>query len=348
MNTITQTSGGITPVTMKMVQDIVGDLRTPRPSIYFVDLLLSAGLGWVLWFVAVADSAGVWGWLAGLLSCFLLFRGLAFIHELVHQRDLVTFRYLWHALIGIPLLVPLLLYQPTHQGHHSPGSYGTKTDGEYDDLRGRFFSMSARLLLLSFALPFGLAIRFGVLVPLSIFIPYVRKEVLPKKSVHMSFRFPFEPPKVMPIWEKEFLITEYLCMPMAWLLAYGLYAGHARWVVGWYGVLVVIAMLNMVRALVTTHLYVENDTGRNAGDQLADSLNIAGGGLLTLLMCPTGLRYHALHHVAAYLPYHALGEAHRRLIEKLPTNSAYHYASVSNILVGWRRVIAATAKPTAA
>lgn len=88
----------------------------------------------------------------------------------------------------------------------------------------------------------------------------------------------------------------------------------------------------------------EHAEGRGAAGQLLDSLNISGGGFMTTLLCPTGLRFHALHHVAPYLPYHALGQAHRRLTERLPTESDYHHVAVPNLWQGWQRLLQATAR----
>ena len=49
--------------------------------------------------------------------------------------------------------------------------------------------------------------------------------------------------------------------------------------------------------------------------------------LLPALWAPVGLRYHALHHLLPGLPYHALGEAHRRLSGVLPQESQFYGAN---------------------
>lgn len=48
-------------------------------------------------------------------------------------------------------------------------------------------------------------------------------------------------------------------------------------------------------------------------------------------MKPVGLRYHALHHLLPSLPYHALGEAHRRISAALTPDSPYHKASYKGL-----------------
>src|SRR5690606_28017846 len=58
-------------------------------------------------------------------------------------------------------------------------------------------------------------------------------------------------------------------------------------------------------------------------EQVADSINVTGQTWLTVVMFPVGLRYHALHHLFPFLPYHNLGKAHRRLMEQLPADSPY-------------------------
>jgi fatty acid desaturase len=61
--------------------------------------------------------------------------------------------------------------------------------------------------------------------------------------------------------------------------------------------------------------------------QFLDSVNVPPPAPLAELWAPVGLRYHALHHLLPSVPYHALGEAHRRLRERLGTGSTYDRAN---------------------
>jgi fatty acid desaturase len=71
------------------------------------------------------------------------------------------------------------------------------------------------------------------------------------------------------------------------------------------------------------HHYVSDSQAVNFREQLLDSINIKGHRFFTELLFPVGLRYHALHHLFPQMPYHNLGEAHRRLMEQLPENALY-------------------------
>ena len=61
--------------------------------------------------------------------------------------------------------------------------------------------------------------------------------------------------------------------------------------------------------------------------QYLDSVNVPPPGLLPALWAPVGLRYHALHHLLPGVPYHNLGEAHRRLKRELGPDSIYFAAN---------------------
>ena len=55
-------------------------------------------------------------------------------------------------------------------------------------------------------------------------------------------------------------------------------------------------------------------------------------GLLPVLWAPVGLRYHALHHLLPGVPYHNLGEAHRRISRELDSGSPYFTANYRGLL----------------
>ena len=98
-----------------------------------------------------------------------------------------------------------------------------------------------------------------------------------------------------------------------------------------------ILVINQIRTL-AAHRY-END-GREVDSfgQLMDSVNLRGVPILTALIAPVGLRYHALHHFLPSVPYHSLGALHRRLCRELPREAAYHRTEVGGILPMVRRL----------
>lgn len=334
-------------VDMKRVQELVADLREPRQARYFADLLLCAGLGWLSFLVAVLPGPVGWRGAAFVVAVLLLYRTLGFIHEIFHQQGMRAFRHVWHAVSGVPLLIPFLLYLPIHQGHHSKLTYGTPDDGEYDQFLGRAGLASAKLFALNLALPLALWVRFALLTPLATLLPPIREKMIPE-FVHMALRMPYRAPPLKESARAEAMAVEWACCAWGWaLVAVGVLAGWL-WVAAWAGLVIAIATLNTVRALGGTHLYVEEAQGRDARGQLLDSLNIDSNSPLTVLLCPVGLRFHALHHVAPYLPYHALPTAHRRLMAQLPAGSEYHQVTMRSLGAGVGRMRRATALRSAA
>jgi fatty acid desaturase len=109
-------------------------------------------------------------------------------------------------------------------------------------------------------------------------------------------------------------------------------AGVATGIIPWAPFIVVIGimsastLLNQVRTLVA-HVWANDGDVLTVTEQYLDSVNVPPPALLPALWAPVGLRYHALHHLLPGVPYHALGEAHRRLSAAFPAGSAYHAAS---------------------
>ncbi|MCA0395272.1 MAG: fatty acid desaturase [Proteobacteria bacterium] len=326
---------------VRSLRRLVDDLRAPRPRRYLLDMVLAASASWATVAVVATTRSLPLRLLAGIVAAFLLYRAVSFIHEFVHQPQLDRLRWLWHAAVGVPMLLPLLIYQPVHRAHHGAKVYGTKADGEYEDFGGRLFPMVAKTILINLVTPVALLLRFMVLVPLAALVPWVRREILPS-AVHLSLRVPHRVDGSRPVGTTlETTLVEWACFAWASGLVLLAVAGHPRWLLTWAALLVAVAMLNTVRFLCATHRYLEQPAGRETAAQIDDSVNVSGG-VLAPLLCPVGLRYHALHHLAPFLPYHALPEAHRRIMAALPASSSYHRATVANMREGWRRIRAAT------
>ena len=329
---------------------MLDDLRKPHPTRYFADAGASATLGWCCFALVLSAVPLPLRALAFVIACFSLYRALAFIHELFHQQTLKRFRIFWHAVAGVPLLLPLLLYMPVHQVHHNARTYGTEADGEYEHFGGREHTMVVKLLALNLLIPFALLVRFGLLTPLSALFPVIRHKVIPA-FLHLSLRMPYTAPEISKRFRHESALVEVACMVFAWSLVGSAVIWSVQILLAWSGLLIVIATLNTIRAACATHLYQESDTGRDSFAQVEDSTNIDGGRFLTGLLCPAGLEYHALHHLVPYLPYHSLPQAHARLLAHVPEDAPYRQSTVSTLAQGWQRVVrpdSAASKPASA
>jgi fatty acid desaturase len=119
-------------------------------------------------------------------------------------------------------------------------------------------------------------------------------------------------------------ILELLCSWRAWTLVLLAAFGFTPWIR--LPKMLILAMIvlamNHLRTLVAHRYRSEGETISHL-DQFLDSTNITGN-WFTELLCPCGLRFHALHHLFPGIPYHNLGIAHRRLVAQLPPDSPYH------------------------
>ena len=82
-------------------------------------------------------------------------------------------------------------------------------------------------------------------------------------------------------------------------------------------------MVNSIRTLGAHRYQNPKESVMSYSGQMLDSVNTPGNSWVTPLWAPVGLRFHATHHLFPDLPYHALGEAHRRLMQDNGENSLY-------------------------
>jgi fatty acid desaturase len=317
---------GVSAADRNQIMQRFADAFAVRPWLYWTDMLGSALVGWSAFFVAVqAESFSALHVVATLVAVFGLLRAALFIHELAHLTpgSLPGFHAVWSALVGIPILVPSIMYVGSHMDHHRPSGFGTLADPEYAPI-ARWSRLRLVLFIATVAfVPVLLILRWGIVGPLSWLFPPLRKFVVQRLStlvINDSYERPLPTGKRAERWlrEEQAVAVFVWCVGIAVAAGWLPLAAVTQWIVMAAGVLVV----NQVRTL-AAHGYENEGHPVDSEAQLLDSINLTGWPLITSLIAPVGLRYHALHHHLPSLPYHSLGEVHRALVAELPADAPY-------------------------
>jgi fatty acid desaturase len=162
-----------------------------------------------------------------------------------------------------------------------------------------------------------------------------------------------DPTYIRPLPTKTVLRTirlqEVGCFLFIWAMVarltmnYGLFFDEPlspTFLVQFYLATVFILTINALRTL-GAHRWTSPGSEMNFIEQMLDSVNYPHRPLIGGLWAPVGLRFHALHHIFPTMPYHALAEAHRRLMRDLPADSPYRLTEAtsltSSIVSLWRR-----------
>lgn len=322
---------------------IVKDLFRPNPAIYWFDFLLTYGTG-IYCFQQVRGGTllqphqGFTGEYSQacffLASCLLFYRASMFIHELVHQRgELTVFRVAWNILCGIPFLMPSFVYY-THIDHHRRKHFGTDHDGEYIPLCRRGIWFLAFYLSWVFVIPIVVVFRFLVLSPIAWVWPELRKWVHRHASslvMDPTYIRPLPSRKMMRVIYAQELGCFLWCLSFAVIPPLFLGRWPIPFVIHAYLTGVVIVAINSIRTIGSHRWNNDDNQEMTFVDQLMDSVNYPNGGFVAEAWGPVGSRYHALHHLFPSLPYHAMPEAHRRLMNKLPADSLYRQTNADSL-----------------
>ena len=311
---------------LKAAAGLTRDLNLPKSSIYWADMLASALLGYAALFGAMLLQPS---WLAigsGIIAVLALYRAGSFIHELTHIKKGAVrgFRFTWNLIVGVPLMVPSFMYEGVHNQHHAKRYYGTVDDPEYLPLALMHPWTLPLFLIVAALAPIGMLIRFGILAPLSLLSPKLRALVVGRYS-GLQINPRFVRPKPEGQFARDWGWQEAACS--IWAIA--LIVMAASGVIPLSDFLIFLAVtsgvmfLNQFRTLVA-HRWENDGEPMSVTAQFLDSVNVPPPATLPALWAPVGLRYHALHHLLPGVPYHALGEAHRRLCRELEVTSVYH------------------------
>lgn len=312
---------------LREAYNLVCDLMTPNPWIYWTDFLFNSLLGWAAFITALMSPLfSLWQIGAFTVAVLTLYRAAIFVHELAHLKKgtFTTFRLVWNAICGVPFMIPSFTYDGVHNDHHRRDVYGTHEDGEYLPFATRRPVEMVAYVLFSLLIPLLLLARFLLLTPLSYLIPPLRKIVWERASsltIDMNYKRPENAIRNDHNWRQQELAAFLFALTVVTLVALDVLPFDV--LVLWYLIAVMVFMLNSLRTL-AAHAY------RNPGEkpmdhaqQYLDSINVPGNPLITPLWAPVGLRFHATHHLFMSMPYHNLGKAQRRLTEGLSDNTLY-------------------------
>jgi fatty acid desaturase len=307
----------------------------PQPWIYWSDLFASTSIGWGAFVPgARADFGSPLQVGLTVVAVVALLRAAIFIHEIAHLRNgcLPGFSLAWHLCVGLPLLLPSVMYEGSHNDHHRQSIFGTVTDPEYVPIAyWSYFQILWFVLSLVFV-PLLLILRWGMLGPVSFFVPSLRRLLIERAStlvINPSYRRPLPQGKLATRW----LVQEVAAALTFWGITASTYWGWIpwQWIVHWYVVATGILVVNQIRTL-AAHRYDNDGAPLDVHAQLLDSVTLSGGAMLTVLAAPVGLRFHALHHLLPTVPYHSLGVVHRRLLAEFPLDSLYAQTQERGIL----------------
>lgn len=308
---------------------------------FALDLTLCAIIG--NYFLIIASYEALFSALQLLyvfIASVLLFRATAFMHEAYHQtKNMKWFQNYYNLVHGFLHKIPSYGYDD-HRFHHSPQTYGTRKDPEYETLGSKpkllvmflpLFGMllfavfiAFRWVLIPFLLPFigakGRNLIYRYASTFAMCPQYVRDE--PTESERLTW------------YQQDFGCALYTLATAALI-----YSGvlPTQILVVWVITLYFIALINFYRVALNHRYFTEFDQTTHKG-QVLDSVTLPLT-IFNAMFYPLGLGYHALHHMFPQIPYHNMGKVHNYLMENLPPDHPYRATCVKNYLSGFNQLL---------
>ncbi len=319
--------GKTTKFPMAEARLIARRFSEPDPKIYWPDFLISAAIGWSAFAGAVLSAPFSIAQIAlTLVAAFALFRAVLFTHELAHLKKgtFGTFRFVWNVVAGIPFLIPSYSYTGVHIDHHRPGVYGSTRDGEYVSFGAGAPWRSAGYVLLSFVLPPLLLFRFIILTPLSWIVRPLRK-IIWRHFSSLAIDLTYDRHPQNKDDDETWLIQETATAILTIAVAVAIWRGFLPLGVAfvWYAVTATILFANSIRTLGAHAYRYSGDVSVNKVEEFLDSINVPSEDIVSKLIAPVGLRFHATHHLFPATPYHNLPKLHAALSTELSDTNAY-------------------------
>ncbi len=261
------------------------------------------------------------------VAIFWLSRGTALMHEISHlkQTELRSFKVAYNLLFGVASLTPSTFYTWLHRDHHTQKKYGTQQDPEYltNITSTGTFADATRYALKVLVMPVCVFLRF-FLAPLTFVHPKLRHLVLTRCSsltVHWGYVRELKNFNAGP-----FVAVEMLCFLRAAAIPAALLMGGMPWhrVPQLYLLAIGAITINQLRHLADHHYESDGEKTTLAQEVLDSANHTSGKDIMSWLLYPFAVKYHALHHLAPAIPYHNLAAAHNHLVATLPADSPYH------------------------
>lgn len=322
---------------IQIIWDLTSSYKDIKPWRFFYTLIHCALLGWGGFALSLYTDGPVF-YISYIIGLIFIYKGTLMIHEVAHfQKKVRGLRLTYNLLFGFFNKYPAYLYD-THAFHHGKHTFSTYKDPEYQYVKPDTIVTILGPIFVSLFLPIFQILRFIILPPFMVLMPYKLKNKIYKHFSTLVFDVKYKRMAKNKSDINQMLRNDLATSFFNLIFIGAIFLGFLpmKTFILWYGMIVFASLLNMYRAKYN-HIY--NNKSRHAQsweNHLLDCFTIDKG-IITEIFSPVGLRYHALHHVMQEIPFYNLKKAHEHLLRNLPKEHIYRQTIVPNLLAAIRK-----------